>query len=349
MNPIVFVRQRLAHVHSVTSRSFPPNLARLMLLGCAILWGASYLAAKLVITTVGPNWMMACRTLIAAAVMLLLFYRVIIPHIHARVIIPALVVGLTYFGTLEMQMQGLVTVDPGRSAFLSAGYCVVMPFAAWIIVRKPPQFRALVAAIICMAGVGFVSIKAGFTGFAFSVGDWLSVASAVAYAFNVMFHSVWGRRFHPIAMTFWQFIVSGIGFVICALCTERMPDAQWLSPTVIGGLAFLILGSTMLGQIFQNIGVAHLPAAQASIIMSLESVCSVVFSALWYGERITVSSEIGFALIFLAILISQVRPRHIALRFHRPRWTRLHGDGGAAAPAVASVKPTVPTPAVPLG
>lgn len=359
---------KIRRLRSVGSRNFPPNLARLMLLGCALLWGTSYLVAKLVISVVGPNWVMACRTLIAACVMLLLFRRVIVPYLNRAIVVPALVVGVTYFVTLELQIQGLVSIDPGRSAFLSAGYCVVMPFAAWMISHTRPQLRALVAAVICLLGVGFVSLKEGFSGFAFGVGDWLSVASAVAYAYNVMFLSVWGRKFHPIAMTFVQFVVAGVGFVVCALILEPLPNASWLDAGVVGGLLFLILGATMLGQIFQNIGVAHLPAAQASIIMSLESVFSVIISAALYGEQITVSSLIGFALIFTAVIISQVHPRRVHIHVHRPHLHRLRKrklrgmqissnsggqgqstTGSVSEPAVASVEPTVPTPAVPLG
>lgn len=35
--------ERFSKLRSRWSRSFPPNLARLMLLGCAALWGGSYL------------------------------------------------------------------------------------------------------------------------------------------------------------------------------------------------------------------------------------------------------------------------------------------------------------------
>lgn len=360
---------KLHQLRSIGSRNFPPNLARLMLLACAVLWGTSYLVAKVVIDVVGPNWVMACRTIIAALVMLALFHKVIVPYLRRPILIPSLIVGVTYFVTLEMQIQGLVTIDPGRSAFLSAGYCVVMPFAAWMIIHKRPQLRSIVAAVICLIGVGFVSLKAGFTGFAFGIGDWLSVASAIAYAYNVMFLSVWGRKFHPVAMTFVQFVVAGIGFLTCALIVEPLPNASWLHPNVIGSLLFLILGATMLGQIFQNIGVAHLPAAQASILMSLESVFSVIISAIFYGERITLSSLIGFVLIFTAVIISQIHPKNLRLSVHsthpqnvskvHPLYrqtpsnattvNRAHAVEDNPEPVTVSAEPTIPTPSVPLG
>ena len=43
--------ERFSKLRSRWSRNFPPNLARLMLLGCAALWGGSYLLAKFAIVS----------------------------------------------------------------------------------------------------------------------------------------------------------------------------------------------------------------------------------------------------------------------------------------------------------
>lgn len=310
---------RFAHLRSVSSRSFPPNLAKLMLLGCAMLWGGSYLFAKVAMNEITPQWLMAIRTFGAALVMLLLFRTRITRYLNRRIVVPALIVGATYFVSLTLQIGGLRLIDPGRSAFLSAGYCVLVPFAAWIILRQKATTRNVAAALICLVGVGFVSLKAGFTGFAFSLGDWMTVGNAAAYALNIVFLSVYSKRFHPLAMTFVEFVVSGCGFLVSALIWEPAPDVGWLQPYVIGSMLYLVLGATMLGQVLQNIGVAHVPPSQAGIIMCTESVFSVLLSAAFYGERITVTSMIGFALIFVAVVISQIRPvRRLRLRGRRP-------------------------------
>ena len=50
------------------------------------------------------------------------------------------------------------------------------------------------------------------------------------------------------------------------------------------------------------------PPAQASLLLSLESVFGVVFSVLLYGEQLTSRLVSGFALIFAAILVSETFP-----------------------------------------
>lgn len=301
------LRERFDAVRSRWSRSFPPNLARLMLLACAALWGGSYLLAKVAMAAIPPQWLMGLRMVGACACMFALFRSHITPYLNRSIIVPALVVGLTYWGTMVTQTVGLTTIDPGRSAFLTAGYCVLTPFASWAVSHVRPRVVNLVAGAVCLAGVGFVSLKDGAT-FSLSTGDWLTIATAVIFSFNLTFLGVYTKRFDPIAVTFVQFAVAGVLFLTSAALTEPAPSAAWLAPQVLASVAYLFLGATMAAQIMQNIGLAHVPASQASIIMCTESLFAVGLSAVFWGERITWTSMVGFALIFAAVLMSVVKP-----------------------------------------
>ena len=253
-----------------------------MLLACAALWGGSYLLAKFAMTAIPAQWLMALRMFGACMCMLALFHKHIVPYLTPKIIVPALVVGLTYWGTMITQTIGLQTIEPGRSAFLTAAYCVITPFATWIISKTKPRAINLVAGVICLTGVGFVSLKPGGS-LSLSSGDWLTIATAVIFSFNLTCLGVYTKRFDPIAVTFVQFSVAGILFFIGALATEPAPDAGWLAPPVVASVLYLFLGATMSAQIMQNIGLAHVPASQASIIMCTESLFAVSFSALFWG------------------------------------------------------------------
>lgn len=299
--------ERASALRSRWSRAFPPNLARLMLLGCAALWGGSYLLAKVAMQAITPQWLMGLRLIGASTCMFALFHQRIVPYINRAILIPALVVGLTYWGTMITQTIGLQTIEPGRSAFLTAAYCVLTPFATWIVSKARPKAINIIAGIICLTGVGFVSLKPGGS-FALGSGDWLTLATALIFSFNLTFLGVYAKRFDPIAITFVQFAVAGILFVAGASMFEPSPNMGWLEPAVIASVLYLFLGATMSAQIMQNIGLAHVPASQASIIMCTESLFAVSFSALFWGERITWSSLTGFALIFTAVLLSVMKP-----------------------------------------
>ena len=302
-------RSRFQEFRSRMSRTFPPNLARIMLLCCAALWGGSYLVAKVAMTAITPQWLMTMRMTGSCIIMFVLFHRVIIPALTREIIIPALVVGVTYYGTMIMQTEGLTTIDPGRSAFLTASYCVLTPFAAWIVVKQRPTLINVVAAIICLTGVGFVALKPGSGAFALGVGDWMTIANAVIFSFNLTFLGRYTQRFHPIAVTFMQFAVADVFFLIGALFTEPLPNASWLAPDVIMSFLYLLIGATTLAQIMQNIGLAHVPPSSAAIIMCTESLFAVAFSAIFWGEAIGWTSIVGFSLIFAAVIMSVVTKR----------------------------------------
>ena len=302
-------RSRFQEFRSRMSRTFPPNLARIMLLCCAALWGGSYLVAKVAMTAITPQWLMTMRMTGSCIIMFVLFHRVIIPALTREIIIPALVVGVTYYGTMIMQTEGLTTIDPGRSAFLTASYCVLTPFAAWIVVKQRPKLINLVAAIICLTGVGFVALKPGSGALALGVGDWMTIANAVIFSFNLTFLGRYTQRFHPIAVTFMHFAVADVFFLIGALFTEPLPNASWLAPNVIMSFLYLLIGATTLAQIMQNIGLAHVPPSSAAIIMCTESLFAVAFSAIFWGEAIGWTSIVGFSLIFAAVIMSVVTKR----------------------------------------
>lgn len=250
---------------------------------------------------------MGLRMTGACLCMLALFHRHIVPYLTPKIIVPALVAGLTYWGTMVTQTVGLRTIEPGRSAFLTAAYCVLTPFATWIVSKIRPKAINLVAGVICLAGVGFVSLKPGGS-LSLGAGDWLTIATAVIFSFNLTFLGIYTKRFDPIAVTFVQFGVAGVLFIAGAAFTEPAPNAGWLAPSVVASVLYLFLGATMSAQIMQNIGLAHVPASQASIIMCTESLFAITFSALFWGERIMWSSLVGFALIFAAVLMSVIRP-----------------------------------------
>ena len=75
----------------------------------------------------------------------------------------------------------------------------------------------------------------------------------------------------------------------------------------LGGVLYLALFCTMLALLLQNVGQKYASPASASILMSTESVFGILFSVLFAGEVVTPRLAVGFALIFAAVLVSEVQ------------------------------------------
>ncbi|WEV66661.1 DMT family transporter [Bifidobacterium sp. ESL0769] len=318
-------RRGFQGLRSRLSRNFPPNLARLMLLCCAALWGGSYLVSKIAMAAITPQWLMAMRTGGACLIMLLLFHKSLIPALKKSMLVPALIVGATYWGTMVLQTKGLLTIDPGRSAFLTASYCVLTPFAAWFATKNRPHNINIIAGVICLIGVGLVALKPGSLTLSLSLGDILTLSCAVVFSFNLTYLGIYSKKFNALAVTFVQFAVAFVLFLIGALLTEPMPNASWLEPKIVISFLYLFIGATTLAQIMQNIGLAHVSAPSASVVMCTESLFSEMFSILFWGTTLRFTTLIGFALIFLAVLMSIVRRSTIVNLFRRVEdWVHDH-------------------------
>ena len=116
-------------------------------------------------------------------------------------------------------------------------------------------------------------------------------------------------RFHDVlALTAVQFVAEGcLGFVFGA-AFETFPGFGVFTPGIIGQLVFLALFASIVAFGIQNVALAHIPPAQASLFLSLESVFGVLFSCLLLGEKVTLQMGVGFAIIFAALLVSELAP-----------------------------------------
>ncbi|MEE0971418.1 MAG: DMT family transporter [Bifidobacterium ruminantium] len=63
----------------------------------------------------------------------------------------------------------------------------------------------------------------------------------------------------------------------------------------------------MIAQVFQTIAIQNLPTSEASVILSTECIFAMLVSVIFTGETLTVPSLCGFALIFGAILLSEIQ------------------------------------------
>lgn len=283
------------------------HISQLMLLVCAAIWGGSYVSSKYALEVFPVQWLMGVRMIGACAIMFVIFFGTLRKTFTKKLIIPSLITGVTYYATLVLQTEGLQTIDPGRSAFLTAAYCVITPFSAWLIVKKKPTILGLIAAVVCVVGVGFVALKPGMFALTLSYGDILTLVCAAVFAFNLTFLAYYSRKYNPVTLTFGQFVVSGVLFLAGALIYEPLPNFNGADNlSIFANMFYLTVVVTVAAQIMQNYSLVNLSTANASVIMCTESLFTLLFSTLFYHERVSNMAFLGFALIFAAIIIASL-------------------------------------------
>lgn len=284
------------------------NVARLMMLVNAAVWGSGYTMLKHVQGVMTTQWMMFFRMAASVILMSLVF----LPHLRKirikRYIVPGLVLALTYWLGFLLQLKGLETTSPGRNSFFTDTYCVMVPFVIWALTRKRPSGQHIAAAFVCAFGIGLVSFSGGGPELGgLSTGDVLTIIGALFYAVNLVVVGMMGRKFDAVALMLAEFAWCAIFFGVGAVLFDGAPSASWVRMDVVLCLAYLVIGSTIIAQIFQTIAVQNLPATEGSVILSTECIFAMVIAVIFTGETLTVPSVCGFAVIFVAILLSEVQ------------------------------------------
>lgn len=275
--------------------------AKTALFGAALIWGSSFFIVKNTVDVLPPNFLLAVRFSIGCLVLCLIFFKRL-KQLNKSYLWQGAIIGFCLFCAYCSQTIGITDTTPGKNAFLTAVYCVIVPFLFWIISKKRPDFYNILAAVICITGIGLVSLQGDFS---IRTGDALTLLGGFFYAAHMVCVAKFSKGKDPILITIMQFAYAAIFSWIVTLVFEPTPSQ--FNGDIILSILFLAVFCTAGALLLQNIGQKHTHPAAASIILSLESVFGVLFSVLLYGERLSGRLIVGFLLIFIAVIISETK------------------------------------------
>lgn len=280
-----------------------PLLGRLALLSTAIIWGTSFVVLKNTLNDVGTLWVLAIRFTAATALMLALV-RGRLRGVSRRCLKGSVLMGVALASAYIIQTYGLYYTTPGKNAFLTATYCVLTPFLAWLFYRRKPGLSNILAAVLCITGIGFVSLGTGFG--AINRGDVLTLFSGLFYSLQIILMEQYIDSGEAAAISAVQFLTAAVICWAGALLFEKppvdVPAAAW------GSIAYLSVMCTGVCFFLQAWGMRYTPSSSAAMIMTLEAVFGALVSILFYHEVVTARVALGFALIFAAVVMSELRP-----------------------------------------
>lgn len=278
-----------------------PLFWKIMLVTMALIWGYSFLTMKTVLDTVPTFMLLACRFLLSAVIMFIIFHKRIRAHFNREYLGFGVLMGCVIWSAYAAQTLGLVDTTPGKNAFLTGTYCILVPFIALFLFKERVTKWHIASALLCLVGVGFVALD----NFSIQMGDLMTLVGAVFFAVDMAVVGHIGRTRDVSVLTSWMFLFVGLFSLAATTAFEpRVPAAQW-TPEIIGQLVFLAVVCTTIGLLLQNQALSHVPPATGSLLLSLESPSGVLFSVLMAGEVLTGKLIFGFVLIFLSIVLSE--------------------------------------------
>lgn len=277
------------------------------LLIAAAIWGMGTVVIKATVDSFPPAWLVGVRFTFAGLILAIVLFPRLKKALDLDHLKKGAVLGVFIFLSYWSNSTGLTDTTASNSAFLTSLYCVIIPFLMWALSGPRPTKFNIAAALVCVAGVGCVSF-AGSTDFSLRFGDAITLLSAVFLSFHVVCTSKYAGGRDMMVLTIIQFIVAGLLGFAAALVFEPMPVFAELGLETYVSLGYLIVFASCIALLLQNIAVAHVDPAPASLFLATESVFGVVFSVLFLGEMLTGPLFIGFGLIFAGIIVSEYLP-----------------------------------------
>lgn len=290
------------------------SLSNLLFLIATVIWGFAFVAQKAAAVipafTVG-----AVRSLFAV-----LFLLLIIPitdrltksgrrllsrerglDFNRKEIIGGIILGIILVTASAFQQIGIESADAGKVAFITALYVVLVPILSAFF-GKRPSINAIISVPIAVLGFYFLCIKPVAS---LEAADLLVLACAIIFTCHIITVDRLSPGCDGFRMSFVQFTTAFLLNSVIALIFER-PISFSAIGTELLSLLYLGILSSGIAYTLQIVGQKDADPTVAAIILSLESVFGVIGAALILGEKMTAREYIGCAIVFVAILISQL-------------------------------------------
>lgn len=281
----------------------------LALLGGTVIWGFAFTAQSVGMDYIGPFTFQFIRCLLAAAFLFplsfLLEHRLGLRHSWRLWKSKALwrsgaLCGCVLFAATSLQQFGLLTVDAGKSGFLTAMYIVLVPLLG-LFRGQRPGVSAFLGVMLAVAGLYLLSWT-GSTGI--GAGDLCLIGCALAFAIQIRCIGKYASDLDGVRLNCVQSLTVAILSIPGILLSETVDFSNILA--CWGPLVFAGVFSMGVAYSFQILGQKHLDATPAALIMSLESVFAALGGWWLLDERMTPRELLGCGLVFAAVILSQL-------------------------------------------
>lgn len=279
----------------------------------ALIWGFAFVAQSIAADSVPPLAFNAARCFVGTIVLFLLI--IVIKKASSSdtddsefKITPELIKGGVACGTAlaaasAIQQYCLAFVSVGKAGFLTALYIVLVPIFG-VFLGKKVRGVLWISVLLATFGLYFLCVKEEFK---IEPIDAIMLLCSAVFAFHILLIDKYSARVNGVCLSCAQFVVA---FIICSVLSFFTEDF------VIGDLKNCIVPLLYMGILSSGVAYTLQIVAQrgtdptvVSLILSLESVISVVAGAIILHERLMPKEYIGCIFMMGAVILAQLPER----------------------------------------
>lgn len=302
-----------------------------MLVMTALIWGIAFVAQSEGMNYVGGFTFNACRFLIGGVVLIPCIFllgrlnrqRDRLPKEDKKRQLLMGIRGGVCCGSFlciasSLQQFGIAYTTVGKAGFITALYIILVPILG-LFMKKAVGINVWASVAIAAAGMYLLCIKEGFS---VGKGDFLVFLCSIGFSLHILVIDYFSPRADGVVISCVQFFTAGALSGLMALIFET-PSwngiiAAWM-PVLYAGVMSCGVAYTL-----QVVAQKNIAPVVASLLMSLESVFSVLAGWLLLGQRLSVRELTGCAMVFAGILLAQLPAGFFPIFGHA--WKRRKGE-----------------------
>ena len=280
----------------------------LLLFLAAFIWGVAFVAQSVGMDYMGPYTFNGARFIMGSMVLLpLVLYRRKSPKVDRKLFGSAKVTvtggiccGLALCSAALFQQYGILYTTVGNAGFITTLYIIIVPIMGIFLKKKIPG-KVWLGAVVAMFGMYLLCMSESLT---LGKGDRYVFICAILFSVHILVIDYFSPKADGVELSCLQFLTAGVICSILALIFEK-PE---LSNFVDGILPLAYAGIMSCGAAYtlQVVGQKNLDPTVASLILSMESVISMLAGWVILGQAMSPKELLGCGLVFGAVIMVQL-------------------------------------------
>lgn len=285
----------------------------LKLVGSALLWGATWVAGRILGRSMGPFSSAFLRFLLASLFLVFLTRRLesSLPPLTRRTLPWLLLLAASgIFAYNALFFAGLRTVPAGRAALILASAPSVMALCARVLFKERLSRTAALGIAISLGGVALI-VAGSETGLGLAngltAGDMCIFGCVATWTVYTLAGKKAMEHVAPYGAVTWSCILGALMLLPAALAFGLIQDIRHADPTVWGCLVFFGVLATGFGFSWYYEGVRALGPTKAGVFINLVPVVAVFLGWIVLDEQPAVTLAVGGTLVLCGVWLTNKR------------------------------------------
>ena len=275
----------------------------------AFIWGTAFVAQSVSAETVSPFAFNMSRSIVATVFLLIIVLVLSLskktkektaPKNNKQLLIGGILCGTVLTVATALQQASLSDTAAGKAGFITALYIVIVPILSIFLHKKAP-ITVWLSVVIAVFGLYFLCVKGDFS---VNRSDIFLILCAFVFSVQILFVDHYSSRVDCIKLSCVQFATASVLSAFGMLIFEKFD----FSAIINCAMPILYVGifSSGIAYTLQIMAQKNSNPTVITLLLSLESVFSVIAGAIVLGDKLTYKEYIGCFLMFVAVIMAQV-------------------------------------------